>query len=1650
MDTTCKKLKRLLNIKEKDKLDVDILNQITSIDVEKVQSLISQISNLREPPLIFVKMNSEFEEGEKISGRIICMDQNFFPINCKVKLINGNKTVFKGLTDNLGSLEFEFDAEYKFYEIKVKIDGKEKTLRLDLTRKEEEYICYMITDRDYYMPGQRILIRFILWKLLGSTYQPSQEPIKVTLTDPQNNRILIRKISCDSKFGIGELQIPIAEEAIEGVYKVKVSVKGFKSEKSIKIENYQPPDIELKVKCEPEYLKIGDEFRLELKSEYFYGAPVKKANAKIEIISPENKQILQTYGETDEKGEYIYRFQVPEMKEGESKIIFELTDSLKRKANKEIKISTVKQALIVTTDMARSIEPGQQAEVIIKTEVPTLENKKVPLNECFVLASINDTELKHHAKFKVAKTDNEGRCPLTFEIDYPTEKKKNFDINIMIESELLDESKTVRKGLTVEKAVIKEEKEQKEGEKENPKIWLNTNIESPSLNINDFLHLNAVVDRENIPIYVDIEKENIIYRTVKLATEGTADFKIPITRKMWGNLKVITYAFRSNGILEKNERKIYVNPERKELKIDIESDKSTYQPGNKANFQVKILQDDKAIACCLGAMLVDASVLQLGRKIETPLEIFFKKEFIKKNNSEILSWDTKEYGPYFNALLDALIHYIYLNPKLVGTGLEFLRITKKAGMIQDVNHRLVKRKIIELIQEIAEKNKEKNSKTLIYNILKIISESLILVNDNNILMIAAEDEISQIDDNNIDLYQEIVTDIHQLSKEGHITKEQEDECLINISERIFNTICTKDSPLTNEIKAVLNEMLIKSDSKRQIQKFIQKIDIKFKSLKKVKPKVYKDPKGNPICLELGSNFSYAGFAGEDGPRSVLPTIVGYPKYMSIMTDVEHYSREYYIGEEALMLRGGSFTKDYKRTIGITTSSGSGYGFYSVAGKSSGPSVVHRCFGGSSTPGAKLGLILTDSVNPISMVSVRFNFPETSLWIPFLESDGQSMLETELPDQITSHELTVFASTKDCEIGMGTHRITVKQDFFAKLDIPPVLTHGDNIQLGIILTNLTKENLECNVNLNADKYKLKVDIPKGNILVPANGMKRLDFKLKAINPGEATFWIEAKTPKHIDVLRKKIKINPKGEPHIFRYTGLILEDEIINISPTIPRDAIFYKARLSLIPGYQMGCMDGLESILGYPHGCVEQTMSKFLPNVLVYNLLKENNMLTNKFQEQFEEMTTKGIQQLISLRNDRGGWGYWGNEQSEPFTTAYVLFGLAYTINSGFFIEKKLINAAIEELKKIQTSQGTWESNRRGKDFCTAYVIQALLEAKKAGYNVNQEIIDKALENIISNAILSSKRTNDPNLLAYLIIDIIKEGSNKYNKELNLLIEKLNTSAHNEGDFVYWDVGSSLAGKVESTAYAALALNIAGGDPVNVQRVLNYIMANRAKGGGWSTTSDTIAAILCLSNCARSEKTNFLTQAIFNKQVIGEFEVNEDTLEHIVYDMRNIPLDNLNSENKLILEKNGEGLLVYDLTIEAWYPKEYLLKPKMLTITRDFSSNKVAQNDSISVKLNITTTEKQGMFAIEEPIPAGFLVVEQSLKKLVEEYQITSYKLTSDKLNLYLNELDGSITLTYNMTATKPGEIIVKETVGYPMYNVDLRANSSVNILQIE
>jgi actin-related protein len=57
----------------------------------------------------------------------------------------------------------------------------------------------------------------------------------------------------------------------------------------------------------------------------------------------------------------------------------------------------------------------------------------------------------------------------------------------------------------------------------------------------------------------------------------------------------------------------------------------------------------------------------------------------------------------------------------------------------------------------------------------------------------------------------------------------------------------------------------------------------------------------PLMIDNGSGMVKAGFAGDDAPRAVFPSIIGHPKVVEVMVGIN--TQESYIGDEAQIKRG---------------------------------------------------------------------------------------------------------------------------------------------------------------------------------------------------------------------------------------------------------------------------------------------------------------------------------------------------------------------------------------------------------------------------------------------------------------------------------------------------------------------------------------------------------------------------------------------------------------------------------------------------------------------------------------------------------------------------------------------------------------------------
>ena len=146
-------------------------------------------------------------------------------------------------------------------------------------------------------------------------------------------------------------------------------------------------------------------------------------------------------------------------------------------------------------------------------------------------------------------------------------------------------------------------------------------------------------------------------------------------------------------------------------------------------------------------------------------------------------------------------------------------------------------------------------------------------------------------------------------------------------------------------------------------------------------------------------------------------------------------------------------------------------------------------------------------------------------------------------------------------------------------------------------------------------------------------------------------------------------------------------------------------QLTLSPSLAGAMLDALPYLARYPYGCVEQTMSRFLPAVIVQKTLKDlgltdkevgqyiNNVLipredpkhpkrqTEETLSELNKMTKAGLERLYDFQHSDGGWGWWKKGNSDRFMTAYVVWGLTQAKSAGVKVKKGVLNRAVNFLQ---------------------------------------------------------------------------------------------------------------------------------------------------------------------------------------------------------------------------------------------------------------------------------------------------------------------------------------------------------------------------------
>jgi uncharacterized protein YfaS (alpha-2-macroglobulin family) len=657
--------------------------------------------------------------------------------------------------------------------------------------------------------------------------------------------------------------------------------------------------------------------------------------------------------------------------------------------------------------------------------------------------------------------------------------------------------------------------------------------------------------------------------------------------------------------------------------------------------------------------------------------------------------------------------------------------------------------------------------------------------------------------------------------------------------------------------------------------------------------------------------------------------------------------------------------------------------------------------------------------------MRKYFPDTAYWNAFLRTDwmGSVRVEVTVPDSLTAWNMSSVAVTKDSKVGSGSEAVAATKKLLARLEVPRFITQGDELLVSAVVHNYLNDDATVSVKLEVEGLEL-MDSPGREIFLARNSVDRVDWRVKAGDCCSARISVYALSREESDAMELTIPVIPHGVVESYYVSGVT--DSVDEFTLHLPGNIIdgATEAKLTASPSIAASMLTSLDYLTGYPYGCVEQTMSKFLPDVIVAQTIKDLDLEEPELIQELPEMVNKGLQKLANYQHPDGSWGWWYDDDDNLHMTAYVMYGLTIAKASGFDVGEEMYSSGMDSLKE-QIS----ESSSPTDVLYAAFVLSEAGEVSTARANAREFDVDD----------LTAQEK------AYYVL-VTGEGLDKL----------LGESECNEAFCHFTGKGwhySWVSNDVETTAYALRAMVREDPDNENIPKVIAWLMSKR-QDRGWYDTKDTAEALGAIAEYLKASKElepDYEARVYVNGKLVEQFSVTKES----ILESTEVDLEPhlATGDNDVRVEKTGEGKLYYSSSL-IYYEKNDDIERKDvegLRIRRSYSDSEVDSGDYVTVTLEIDNDGGYEYVVIEDRLPAGAKVIEEEEQRgyYYGYWHYNRMEVRDEKVVFFFRYLPEETEIKYKLRAEIPGEYEIMPASAWMMYTPSLRAHTSEDALEI-
>lgn len=688
------------------------------------------------------------------------------------------------------------------------------------------------------------------------------------------------------------------------------------------------------------------------------------------------------------------------------------------------------------------------------------------------------------------------------------------------------------------------------------------------------------------------------------------------------------------------------------------------------------------------------------------------------------------------------------------------------------------------------------------------------------------------------------------------------------------------------------------------------------------------------------------------------------------------------------------------------------------------------------------------------IKVRKLFKDTAFWLPVLQTDGEGRGTAEfvLPDNLTTWRATAIGHTPASEFGSGVTKFISRLDVMARLQPPRYLVQGDELKIPGMVNNVTDTEKGVTGHFGTQRLSILGNSSFGDT-VPAGGTLRRDVTVRAESAGEAIMRMDVSAGDRGDAMEIGLPILPRGLKR--NSSGnIVLREGSADTTVEFPREAFADGALLTvnLSPNLGSSLNQSLRQLVEFPYGCVEQTMSRFLPAVYVRNLSETGRLkLDTGIADKLPQVLEAGLSRLYDFQHEDGGWGWWKEDPTDAAMTAYVLYGMSLARTSGVKLKGEVYQKGVESLKELisrnAVAQLPFAYRALTMGGVTDETVEKRIEQNWPQYEPSEKV--QYIEAILNRG----EKERAQKLLEGIRGQVMREGSAAWLKDR---------------DADSWWYSHRWAGSaVEATAgllETVLRLNPA--DPLAPS--LAEFLIQRRSGRWWNTTRATAMVIKALADYS-GETGTYNAQLLLNGKVVERVSVVEGKAVAGQTQIT-IPAAQLQrGTNRLTLEKDSPaGAAHLSAVLDYAVPPELAMQTPGITIERRVyrlvsrregdrwrmeqvplrKEEVLAPGDTLEVRLVIENSEPLEHVIVEDPLPAGFEVDETKGDGRFAEFDwywdwYTHRERHDERMAFFINLLStGKHEFRYVMHPELEGKTLALPASVWPMYRPAIRAES--------